>query len=99
MTDLYLGRRFNPQGFAGRVDAKMFLYLVGATMLELNVLSFAAHHWSAVPDDPNPGVALYAALFSFFVCEYLFFERVHLYTLNRSKLALAVCERLSLAAA
>jgi hypothetical protein len=28
----------------------------------------------------SPGVWLYAALFSFFLCEYLFFERVHLYT-------------------
>lgn len=80
LSDVFLGRRFNPQAFGGRLDAKMFLYLVGATMLELNVLSFAAHHWAAFPEDPSPGVALYAALFSFFVCEYLFFEHVHLYT-------------------
>ncbi len=79
-ADLFLGRRMNPQAFGGRVDAKMFLYLVGAIMLELNVLSFAAHHWIAFPDDPSPGIALHALLFSFFVCEYLFFERVHLYT-------------------
>lgn len=79
-VDLFLGRRMNPQALDGRVDAKMFLYLVGAVMLELNVLSFAAHHWMTFPEDPSPGVALYAALFSFFVCEYLFFERVHLYT-------------------
>jgi Delta14-sterol reductase len=80
LADLYLGRRANPQALGGRIDAKMFLYLVGAVMLELNVLSFAAHHFIAFPDDPSPGVALYALLFSFFVCEYLFFERVHLYT-------------------
>jgi steroid 5-alpha reductase family enzyme len=30
--------------------------------------------------DPSPGVLLYAALFTFFLVEYLFFERVHLYT-------------------
>jgi len=79
-ADLFLGRRFNPQMFGGRADAKMVLYLVGAVLLELNLLSFAAHHWIAFPDDPNPGVALHVALFSWFVCEYLFFERVHLYT-------------------
>jgi delta14-sterol reductase len=32
------------------------------------------------PADPSPGVTLYAGLFSFFLCEYLYFERVHLYT-------------------
>jgi protein-S-isoprenylcysteine O-methyltransferase Ste14 len=80
LAELYLGRFENPQWGAGRVDAKMFLYLVGAVMLELLVLSFAAHHYLAYPSDPSPGVRLYAALFSFFLVEYLFFERVHLYT-------------------
>ena len=79
-ADLYLGRIENPRWGGGRVDAKMFLYLVGAVMLELNVLSFAGHHVVTHPDDPSPGVFLHAALFSFFLCEYLFFERVHLYT-------------------
>jgi len=49
-------------------------------MLELNVLSFAAKHALACPADPSPGVFLYAGLFSFFLVEYLWFERVHLYT-------------------
>ena len=39
-ADLYLGRLENVQFFQGRVDAKMFLYLVGASMLTLNLLSF-----------------------------------------------------------
>ncbi|HEY8040431.1 MAG TPA: hypothetical protein VIF15_11585, partial [Polyangiaceae bacterium] len=43
LADLYLGRAANPQWLGGRVDAKMLLYLVGAVLLELNVLSFAAH--------------------------------------------------------
>jgi delta14-sterol reductase len=80
LADLYLGRFENPQWRAGRIDAKMFLYLVGAVMLELLVLSFAAHHYLTHSSDPSPGVLLYAALFSFFLAEYLFFERVHLYT-------------------
>lgn len=80
LAQLYLGRRQNPQWRGGRVDAKMYLYLVGAILLELNLLSFAARHVLLFRGDPSPGVLLYVALFSFFVCEYLFFERVHLYT-------------------
>jgi protein-S-isoprenylcysteine O-methyltransferase Ste14 len=79
-ADLYLGRWKNPQAWSARVDAKMFLYLVGAVMLELILLASAAHHVLAHRDDVSPGVILYVALFSFFLCEYLFFERVHLYT-------------------
>ena len=77
---LYLGRLENPQWGGGRLDAKMVLYLVGAIQLELNVLSFAARHVLLHREDPSPGVLLYAALFSFFLTEYLNFERVHLYT-------------------
>jgi protein-S-isoprenylcysteine O-methyltransferase Ste14 len=80
LAELYLGRLENPQGLRGRIDAKMFLYLAGATMLELCVLSFAAHHRLRYGQDPSPGVLIYAALFSFFLVEYLLFERVHLYT-------------------
>ena len=58
----------------------MFLYLVGAVMLELNLLSFTAFHLKLYPADPSTGVVLYTALFSFFVVEYLNFEEVHLYT-------------------
>ncbi|MFM9863203.1 MAG: DUF1295 domain-containing protein [Micropepsaceae bacterium] len=79
-TDLFLGRAPNPQWLGGRIDAKMWLYMVGATMLGLNIYSFAAHHVLMHPGDPSPGVVLYAALFTFFLTEYLFFERVHLYT-------------------
>jgi protein-S-isoprenylcysteine O-methyltransferase Ste14 len=80
LADLYLGRRENPRWGGGRLDAKMFLYLVGAVMLELNVLSFSAHHVLTHPGAVSPGVLLHAAMFSFFVVEYLTFERVHLYT-------------------
>jgi delta14-sterol reductase len=80
LADFYLGRRPNPQWGAGRLDAKMVLYMFGAIQLELNVLSFAAHQRIAYPAAPSAGVLVYAALFSFFVCEYLLFEKVHLYT-------------------
>lgn len=79
---LFLGRVEQPRWLGDRVDLKMFLYLLGATVLELNLLSFAAHHvLTAAPNgEISKGVVLYVALFSFFLIEYLFFERVHLYT-------------------
>lgn len=80
LADLFLGRAANPQWLGGRIDAKIWLYLIGATMLGLNLYSFAMHHAKAFPDGPSPGIALYVALFTFFLTEYLFFERVHLYT-------------------
>lgn len=80
LKEFFLGRIPNPQWLAGRVDAKMFLYLVGAVVLELNLLSFGAHHVKLYPSTPSPGVFLYVALFSFFLMEYLYFEEVHLYT-------------------
>jgi hypothetical protein len=77
LADLFLGRRDNPQ-WRG-IDAKMLLYLVGAVMLELNLASFAAHHWLVTGELPAT-VLLHVALFTWFVCDYLVFERVHLYT-------------------
>lgn len=72
LADFYLGRRENPRAFG--VDAKMYLYLAGATMLGLNLVSFAAHAgWSA-------GVIAHLAMFGFFLVDYLSFEEVHLYT-------------------
>ncbi len=80
LMDLYAGRLDNPQWGGGRIDAKMYLYLAGAILLELNILSFTAHHVLAYGQDPNPGVFVYAALFTFFVVDYVTFEEVHLYT-------------------
>lgn len=78
LADLYLGRLENPQ-WRG-IDAKMALYLIGAVMLELNLLSSAAFHLQTYAADPSPGVFVYTALFTFFLVEYLNFEEVHLYT-------------------
>ena len=80
LAQLYLGRAANPQWLKGRLDAKMMLYLLGAVMLELNLLSFAAHHVRLYPQDPSPGVFLHVGLFTFFLLDYLSFEEVHLYT-------------------
>lgn len=78
-ADLFLGRLENPRIFGDRVDLKMYLYLTGATLLALNLLSFGAHHVLTHPE-PSRGVFIYLLLFGFFLCEYLVFERVHLYT-------------------
>jgi protein-S-isoprenylcysteine O-methyltransferase Ste14 len=80
LADFYLGKIENPRLWEGRIDAKMWLYLAGAVMLELNVLSFAAHHQMMFGESSSPGIFMAAAFLSFFVTEYLFFEEVHLYT-------------------
>ena len=79
VSDLFLGRLENPQFKGGRIDAKMWLYLIGAVMLELNIISFLAHHYM-IFGEISPGLMLCAAMLSYFVFDYLSFEKVHLYT-------------------
>jgi protein-S-isoprenylcysteine O-methyltransferase Ste14 len=78
--DFFFGRLENPQLWGGRVDAKMWLYLVGAIMLELNILSFSAYHYLQFGTESNPGIFLATGLLTYFVIDYLTFEEVHLYT-------------------
>ncbi|MFO7935765.1 MAG: DUF1295 domain-containing protein [Bacteroidales bacterium] len=80
LADLFLGRVKNLQLIGGRVDVKMWLYLAGAIMLELNVLSFAAYHLIIYGETASPGIILCAALLTWFVVDYLIFEEMHLYT-------------------
>jgi len=80
IIDFFLGRAENPQMWGGRIDAKMWLYLVGAVMLELNILSFAAHHYILYGSLASPGIYLSTALLTWFIIDYLTFEEVHLYT-------------------
>ena len=69
LADFYLGRLDNPQALGGRLDAKMWLYLIGAIMLALNLYSFVGAHVLAHRDDPSPGVFVSAGLFTFFLVE------------------------------
>lgn len=79
-ADFFLGRAENLQLWGGRIDAKMWLYLVGAIMLQLNCLSFAAHHYLLYGAQASVGIYLSTALITFFIIDYLTFEEVHLYT-------------------
>jgi protein-S-isoprenylcysteine O-methyltransferase Ste14 len=80
LADFFLGRLENPQLWNGRIDAKMYLYLVGAIMLELNILNFALHHYILYGNQASAGIYMSTALLTFFIIDYLNFEEVHLYT-------------------
>ena len=76
---LWEGRSQELQLFGGRIDIKMWWYVVGGTMLSLNALSGAAWHHNNV-EDPNPGIYLYAAFLDLLRVRLLHLERVQLYT-------------------
>ena len=77
---LWVGRAQELSFFNNRLDIKMYLYVVGGTMLALNALSGAVYHYELFGEDANLGVFLYAAFSTFFILDYFIFERVHLYT-------------------
>ena len=80
LADLFFGRIENLQFRNGLADAKMWLYLTGAILLELNALSFTAHHWMLYGEQASTGIFLSAALLTWFIIDYFIFEEVHLYT-------------------
>ena len=77
---LWFGQAQELSFFKNRFDVKMYLYVVGGTMLALNALSGAAYHHDLFGADANPGVYMYAAFFTFYIFDYFIFERVQLYT-------------------
>ena len=79
-AELWTGRVQEITFFNNRFDVKMYLYVVGGTMLVLNALSGAAYHYGRFGEDANPGVFLYAGFFTFYILDYFIFERVQLYT-------------------
>lgn len=79
LADLWFGRTKNPQIKGGFLDAKIWLYIIGAVMLELNVLSFAAYHVLTVPSI-NYGFLVGCGMLTWFCFEYLIFEKIHLWT-------------------
>lgn len=103
LEHIYCGlSNFNPS-WPGGLDAKMWLYVVGAVQLELNILStVAAHVYGRRTLSVDGGIQLgdgysigygmftYAALLSFFVVDYMIMEHVHLqtYDLFRERIGL-----------
>ena len=80
LAALWEGRVLELSFLNNRFDVKMFLYVVGGTMLSLNALSGTVYHYGLFGADSNPGVFLYAGFLTFYVFDYFIFERVQLYT-------------------
>lgn len=90
LVHFFFGQQFNPRYAVPsfwntanqneRVfDIKMFLYLVGAVMLALNVYSASFLQRERDGHFLNATIA-YTWMFTHFLVEYLYFEQVHLYT-------------------
>ena len=78
LTRFFLGCEWNPRILG--VDIKMFLYLVGAVGLQLNILSCMFANMEMNNGKISNAMALYVALMGWFLTEYLLGEEVHLYT-------------------
>jgi len=78
-ADFWFGRVKDSQLKDGLIDAKIWLYLIGAVMLQLNVLSYAAYHIMNV-ENINYGFLLGCAMLTWFCFDYLIFEKIHLWT-------------------
>jgi hypothetical protein len=77
LARFYLGQRWNVSVVG--VDSKMYLYLIGAVMLALNILSAAAVY-SQRAGSLSLAMSVYVGCFMWFIVEYLLGEEVHLYT-------------------
>jgi len=82
IKDLWFGRVPEISLFNNRFDVKMYLYVVGGTMLSLNALSASVWHYQEFGHAANPGVFIYSALFSLYILDYFIFERPMLYTFD-----------------
>lgn len=79
LADLWFGRKKDVQLKDGLIDAKMWFYLIGAVTLQLNVLSCAAFHVLNV-ESVNIGFLFGCGMLTWFCCEYMIFEKIHLWT-------------------
>jgi len=79
LADFWFGRVKDPQIKGGLIDAKLWFYLIGAVMLQLNVLSCAAYHIINVANI-NYGFLLGCVMLTWFCFDYLIFEKIHLWT-------------------
>ena len=79
LADFWFGRAQDPQLKDGLIDSKVWFYMIGAVMLQLNVLSCAAYHVINAASI-NYGFLLACAMLTWFCFDYLIFEKVHLWT-------------------
>ena len=89
LEHFYCGIEWNPRisvalplSTSVDVDIKMLNYLVGAVGLACNVLAALALHMEArgIGMPPSNAMIAYCIPMLWFVCEYLWFEDVHVYT-------------------
>ncbi len=81
LSDFFLGLEFNPRYLTvyNTIDVKMFLYALGAILLQLNNMSFLYHHLQQ-QQQLSTAFLTYFILFTWFTCEYMLLEKPHLYT-------------------
>lgn len=75
----FLGWEWNPRFFSQLLDAKMFLYILGAVALQINILSCVLYQRRS-QGCVSTALSAYTFMFSWFIAEYLLCENVHLYT-------------------
>lgn len=81
LEKFFLGSEWNPR-FLG-IDSKMILYAIGAVHLQINLFSFAMKEYSTASSSStgvSTAMILYLVLFTVFLYDYMFFEKIHLYT-------------------
>lgn len=74
----YLGCKWNPRILG--IDSKMMLYVLGAVGLMCNILSCAVAHIRFMGGSMSNAMLLYQAMFFWFICEYMYYEHVHIFT-------------------
>ena len=77
-TRFFLGHEWNPR--FGNVDVKMWLYIVGAVGLQLNILSCVMKQYILMNNNLSNAMIVYVFMFAWFIIEYLMCEEIHLYT-------------------
>ncbi|KAI9000137.1 ergosterol biosynthesis ERG4/ERG24 family-domain-containing protein [Hyaloraphidium curvatum] len=79
LYDFYSGHEFNPRPLPS-LDLKMFLYLWGATLLQINILAILAEHRRLNGTVLSNASIAWAVCLNWFAIEYMYHEHVHLYT-------------------
>ena len=79
IVQFFSGFEFNPRISVSICDAKMFLYIFGAALIQIILLSAFLLHLSYFNTVALP-MGIYFILYSYWCGEYCYHEHVHLYT-------------------